>query len=343
MITGMPSGRVLVLSLAFGMYTRRTGGGLHELRVACTCTATSARAWLVNATNPSTPAVRRPLLRCVTCRTLTSVFDQLRSMSFCRSLTLARFPSRTALKILPRSRRTRSSQPRQSTRSQGSPSNTTLGSSGPFTEVSNLSLSSSIRVHVHFKGPPAHVSTLNGLRAPGSISGQLAVDPSGGSSGLAVDGFLVPFGRRHSLLGHPVPPGVPPPLRSAYRSSCAYPRTFHGPIAGFPRSACVRPGPGRALSTPGTAVFAGHRVFRGRRLPPTNGRSLSPRYRFPARDADITRHHREFPGSRPSGPSPRLWPPWLGRRPLDFPVSFAPDRSRTGHARHGGDRSNTDL
>jgi hypothetical protein len=154
------------------------------------------------------------------------------------------------LKILPRSRRTRSSQPRQSTRSQASPSNTALGSSGPFTEVSNLSLSSSIRVHVHFKGPPAHVSTLNGLRAPGSISGQLAVDPSGGSSGLAVDGFLVPFGRRHSLLGHPVPPGVPPPLRSAYRSSCAYPRTFHGPIAGFPRSACVRPGPGRALSLP---------------------------------------------------------------------------------------------
>ena len=79
MITGMPSGRVLVLSLAFGMYTRRTGDGLHELRVACTCTATSARAWLVNATSPSTPAVRRPLLRCVTCRTLTSVFDQLRS------------------------------------------------------------------------------------------------------------------------------------------------------------------------------------------------------------------------------------------------------------------------
>ena len=41
--------------------------------LACTCTATSARAWLVNATSPSTPAVLRPVLRCVTCRTLTSV------------------------------------------------------------------------------------------------------------------------------------------------------------------------------------------------------------------------------------------------------------------------------
>ena len=39
--------------------------------------------------------------------------------------------------------------------------------------------------------------------------------------------------------------------------------------------------------------------------------------------------------------SPHLWPPWLEQRPLGFSVSSAPDRSRTGHARHGGDRSNT--
>src|SRR5271157_5623839 len=39
--------------------------------------------------------------------------------------------------------------------------------------------------------------------------------------------------------------------------------------------------------------------------------------------------------------SPHLWPPWLEQRPLGFPVSSAPDRSGTGHARHGGDRSNT--
>src|SRR5512133_141748 len=206
MITGMPSGRVLVLSLAFGMYTRRTGDGLHELRVACTCTATSARAWLVNATSPSTPAVPRPLLRCVTCRTLTSVFDQLRSSSFCRSLTSARFPSRAALKILPRSRRTRSSQPRQSTRSQASPSNTTFGSSGPFTEVPNLSLSSDIRVRVHFKSPPAHVSTLPGsehqARYPASWSStppeEVPVLRSTGSCCLSAAGirFLGTLSRR---------------------------------------------------------------------------------------------------------------------------------------------------
>ena len=98
----------------------------------------------------------------------------------------------------------------------------------------------------------AHLPTSAPSRAPSTRLGIRPVGPStsGGGSGLAVDGFLLPFGCRHSLLGHPVPPGVPPPLRSAYRSSRAHPRTFHGPIAGFPRSACVRPGPGRALSLP---------------------------------------------------------------------------------------------
>jgi hypothetical protein len=37
---------------------------------ACTRTAISALAWLVSATSPSIPAVRRPALRCLACRTL---------------------------------------------------------------------------------------------------------------------------------------------------------------------------------------------------------------------------------------------------------------------------------
>jgi hypothetical protein len=39
--------------------------------LACTRTAISALAWLVSATSPSIPAVLRPALRCVACRTLT--------------------------------------------------------------------------------------------------------------------------------------------------------------------------------------------------------------------------------------------------------------------------------
>ena len=53
----------------------------------CTRTATSARASEVSATSPSIPAVLRPALRCVTCRTLSSVFDRDRSISFCRVRT----------------------------------------------------------------------------------------------------------------------------------------------------------------------------------------------------------------------------------------------------------------
>src|SRR6266536_2096426 len=76
--------------------------------------------------------VLRPVLRCVTCRTLTSVFDQLRSISFCRFLILGQSPSCTALKILLRSRRTSCSCRCQSMESH--PSAVSAGSkpSGPF-------------------------------------------------------------------------------------------------------------------------------------------------------------------------------------------------------------------
>jgi len=48
-------------------------------------------------------------LRCVTCRTLTSVLDQDRNINRCRFLAVARFPFFTAWNILHRSRRTCSS------------------------------------------------------------------------------------------------------------------------------------------------------------------------------------------------------------------------------------------
>lgn len=54
------------------------------------------------ATSPSIPAVRRPVLRWVTCRTLTNVFDQEPSISFCSDRTEAQSCSRVALKILRR-------------------------------------------------------------------------------------------------------------------------------------------------------------------------------------------------------------------------------------------------
>jgi hypothetical protein len=113
------------------MYTRLTARGFHDVTDWCTRTATSALAPGVNATSPSIPAVLRPALRCVTCRTLTSVLARLRSISFCRFLTWGQSCSCDAVKIRCRSRRTRSSCARQSVRSHW-PGASEGWSSGPF-------------------------------------------------------------------------------------------------------------------------------------------------------------------------------------------------------------------
>ena len=93
-------------------------------------------------------------------------------------------------------------------------------------------------------GLPDHVSALSGpgIRPyPASYPGRPAkVRPSR-------PGFPLPFGHRHSLLGHPVPAGGPgPSLRSAYRSCCQG-RT----PTGLPRSARVRCGRGGCPLYPG--------------------------------------------------------------------------------------------
>ena len=81
------------------MYTRLTGRGCHDRAWWCTRTASSALATEVSASSPSTPAVLRPALRCVACRTLNNVLLQLRSINFCRFLSVPRSPSRAAVKI----------------------------------------------------------------------------------------------------------------------------------------------------------------------------------------------------------------------------------------------------
>jgi hypothetical protein len=122
------------LSLALGIYTRLTARGCHDVMDWCTRTATCALASEVIATSPSTPAVLRPALRCVTCRTLTSVLARDRSISFCRLLTFARSPSCDALKIRCRSRRTCPSCARQSIVSHAAGASCFRGgSSGLFT------------------------------------------------------------------------------------------------------------------------------------------------------------------------------------------------------------------
>ena len=110
------------------MNTRLTGRAVPGAGWQCNRPASFARPRGVSTTSPSTPAVLRPAFRCVTCRTLSSVLLQLRSISFCRLRTLLRSPSCVALKILCRSLPTSPSWVGQS---MAVPSKTS--SSGPFT------------------------------------------------------------------------------------------------------------------------------------------------------------------------------------------------------------------
>ena len=193
---------------------------------------------------------------------------------------------------------------------------------------------------LRFKGSPAHVSALAGT------STRLVIRPvmrasSGRRPGPAALAFLLPFSRRHSLPGHPVPPGASAPLTIGLPPRLRIPVPARRTLARFTRSARMRPRPAGLSLYPGDS--GAHRPSRHPRPSPaaSQRRSLPPRRHNPARDVIMTRHQQEFPGSGPTGPSPHLWPPWLGRRPLGFSVSFAPSRSGTGHARHGGDRPST--
>src|SRR5260370_20864947 len=199
--------------------------------LACTCTAISARAWLVSATSPSIPAVLRPVLRCVTCRTLTRVLAQLRSISFCKFLASGQSPSCTALKIRPRSRRTCSSATRQSTQSQAPPSNEGRPS-GPFTKVSNLPISSGIYARFVSK---AHLPTSAPLRAraSSSLSGQLYEHRPGGDPALRHSPSCCLSAAGIRFLGTLSRQGLPPLLPSAYLPPCTYPCLPGGPWRGF--------------------------------------------------------------------------------------------------------------
>jgi hypothetical protein len=168
-------------------------------------------------------------------------------------------PACAALKILCRSRRTRCSYSRQRMASQSS------GSSGPFTSdartepavtsvtaavgspaaVPNLSLQ--FRRFIgsdSSKGHPAHVSSLSG---PGTRPGMRPVirRPPAGGTGLIASVFLLPFGRRRSLLGRPVPARTSALLPTGRRS---FPPDRDG-VTTF-RTFETRPDSG-ASSTPG--------------------------------------------------------------------------------------------
>ena len=109
-------------------------------------------------------------------------------------------------------------------------------------------------------------------------------------------------------------------FRPPYGRPTGHPQQRCRTLTGFPRSARVRPGPGRAPSIP-----------RGQRCSRPSPLSAAAACRFstagPCHPGNaprpgvltMTRHQQEFTGSRPTGPSPHLWPPGWGGGPWAFP------------------------
>ena len=177
----------------------------------CTCTANSASGLARQGDLPVDPAVLRPVLRCVTWRTLISVLDQDRSINFCSFLTVARSWSCAALKILRRSRRTLPSwasppsrrRPRRAGHASGSVHRHGVQLVPRFWRL----------VCFEFKGSPAHVSTPFGAghqaRYPASYPRARLEEPV---VRPAVSCCLSAAGIR--FLGTLSCRGIPPPSRS---------------------------------------------------------------------------------------------------------------------------------
>jgi hypothetical protein len=141
-------------------------------------------------------------------------------------------------------------------------------------------------------------------------------------------GFLLPFGHRHSLLGHPVPArdfsspyGRPTGVRH-YGQRTGPGRGSHVPHAQDPAGVgCpLYPGDNGVLTVVVVSATVACRI--------SAALSLSAHHRIPTRAVQVTRHHRGFPCSHPMPSLLLACRPWTVQGPLGFPASSAPSRYR---------------
>jgi hypothetical protein len=183
-----------------------------------------------------------------------------------------------------------------------------------------------------FTGSPAHVSALSGPTAR-SASGRL-------SRGYRLEqrhprrGFPLPFGRRHPLVGHPVPPRDCAPLAIGLPG----PRPARTPT-GFPRFAHTRHDRGGCPlypETSGVPTTDSHCPVAACRLFPRPGPItpvLIPSPRARNNEASTGIHSRS-----PLRSSPRPLLPRTERRPFGFPWASHPHgQDPQTHARAGID------
>lgn len=222
---------------ALGIYTRLTGWALNGSAGCCTLSTSASLASGESTTSPSTPAVRRPALRSVTRRTLTSVLERDQSINLCNRRTLERSPAFDAVKIRWRNRHTSRFTRHQSTWCQ--PQRTP---SGPLTAattavaVSSLSVGSGDRVIFFLTGSPDHVSPLSRSGHPGpGIRPVMRDHQQEGADRLAA------VSRRVSAAGIRFLVILRPPERSAFLTVSPPPRPqARRTRTGFPRSARTR-------------------------------------------------------------------------------------------------------
>lgn len=147
----------------------------------------------------------------------------------------------------------------------------------------------------------------------------------------------MPFGRRHPLLGHPVPPRASAPLTIGLPGLPARTPT------GFPRSTHARHDRGGPPSTPRPAVFTRPAaILRSPLAASTSGQALPPGSFIPPLRAHFHEASTGVYSRSPVRSSPRPVAPPDGRGPLGFSLELrTPGKQDLPGARRGGDRSRT--
>ena len=162
--------------------------------------------------------------------------------------------------------------------------------------ASNWSVGSSVVVNAP---PQAHPTPSAPFRVRAPRPGIRPVMRTSTGSRPPCPGFPLPFGHRHSLLGHPSP-------AEEFNLPRSRPTRPGGPdldgISLSARARCDRIG--RPLP-PRTAVLSWPHRPLGQRLPLLNGQSCSPRYYIHLRGSTMTRRRRgSLTFARPIFPSP---------------------------------------
>ncbi len=335
-ITGIPSARALRAGCLLRDEHPSDGEGLKRRGLVLQPCRPSGLLPGLTTTSPSTPAVRRPALRSVTRRTLKSALARERNINFCRFLTFARFPALLAVKIrwrrAVRSPRPHASRSRASRRARPpvrSPRRMSRRPTCP--SVRCLWSSSSSQAHLTASAP---FRAGHKARYPAGYPRR----PAGGAS-HHVPVSRLPFGYRHSLLGHPIPAGglgLPHGRLTGQRPDPNGVTTFRthelrpGWVPSLPRGWRCSSRTERSHSAGACRIYC--------------GQSLHPAPTSIYAGLNITRHQRGFTRVHPSGLPLACGRPDATGRPWAFPRASHPADQEPDDARRGGDRpSSTDL